>query len=96
MTGVAAAAGPFLGGWLVDAASWRWAFLINLPLAVVVLFAASRVPESTDPDAPAHLDLLGATIVALGLASLTAGLIEAGAGWTVVTVAAVIAGVSLL
>ena len=57
---------------------------------------ARRVPESTDPDAPAHLDLLGATIVALGLASLTAGLIEAGAGWTVLTVAAVIAGVALL
>jgi EmrB/QacA subfamily drug resistance transporter len=96
LTGVASALGPFFGGWLVDAASWRWAFLINLPLAVVVLVATRRVPESTDPDAPAHLDLLGATIVALGLASLTAGLIEAGAGWTVLTVAAVIAGVALL
>ncbi len=96
LTGVASAAGPFFGGWLVDAASWRWAFLINVPLAVVVLFAAGRVPESIDLDAPRHLDLKGAAIVALGLALLTGGLIEAGAGWTVLTVGAVIAGCALL
>ena len=53
LTGVASAVGPFFGGWLVDAASWRWAFLINVPLAVVVLVAARGVPESIDPDAPA-------------------------------------------
>ncbi len=96
LTGVASAAGPFLGGWLVDAASWRWAFLINVPLAVAVLYAARRVPESSDPDAPRHLDLLGAALVALGLASLTAGLIEAGDGWTASTGGAVVVGVVLL
>ena len=67
-----------------------------MPLAVVVLFAAGRVPESIDLDAPRHLDLKGAAIVALGLALLTGGLIEAGAGWTVLTVGAVIAGCALL
>ncbi len=96
LTGVASAAGPFLGGWLVDAASWRWAFLINVPIAAAVLFAATHVPESVDPDAPAHLDVLGATLVALGLASLTAGLIEAGDGWTVLTIGAVLGGLALL
>src|SRR5207248_420778 len=48
--GVAGAVGPFLGGWLVDAASWRLIFLINLPLAAAVVWVTSRhVPESRDP-----------------------------------------------
>ncbi len=96
LVGVASAAGPFVGGWLVDAASWRWAFFINVPLAGVVLFAAQHVPESIDPDAPRHLDLRGATVIAVGLASLTAGLIEAGGDWSAATTAAVVAGLFLL
>jgi EmrB/QacA subfamily drug resistance transporter len=96
LVGVASAAGPFVGGWLVDAVSWRWAFFVNLPLSAVVLFAARKVPESVDPHAPRHLDWRGATVVALGLASLTAGLIEAGGEWSAPTLAAVIAGVFLL
>ena len=96
LAGVAGAAGPFIGGWLVDAASWRWAFLINVPLGIVVLVAARQVPESLDPNAPRQLDLLGAAAVAVGLASLTAGLIEAGGDWSAPTITAVIAGVLLL
>ncbi len=50
LSGVASAIGLFLGGWLVDVASWRWIFLINLPLsAFVVVVAAQHVPESLDP-----------------------------------------------
>ncbi|MGW4466074.1 MFS transporter [Micromonospora sp. NPDC004704] len=46
-SGVSTAVGPLLGGWLIDALSWRWIFLINVPLAVVVVFAALRwAPES--------------------------------------------------
>ena len=66
---IAAAVGPFIGGGLVDYASWRWIFLINLPLAVVTIWIAVRhVPESRDPHASTHFDVLGATlaIVALG------------------------------
>lgn len=85
LTGVASAIGPFLGGWLIDAASWRWAFLINVPLAVVVVWAAAGVPESVDTDAPRHLDITGALTVAAGLALLAAGLI--GVGSALVTVA---------
>ncbi len=49
--GVASALGPFLGGYLVTAASWRLVFLINLPLAAAVLVAVRHVPESRNPAA---------------------------------------------
>ena len=75
--GIATAAGPFVGGYLVSAVSWRLIFLLNLPLAVGVLLAARHVPESTDPSTNRHLDLLGAGLVVVGLASLTFALISA-------------------
>jgi len=75
--GVATAIGPFVGGWLVDAASWRWIFLINLPIGIAVIAIARRhVPESRDPDATGSIDWLGATLAALGLAGVTFGLSE--------------------
>ena len=74
--GIAGAAGPFLGGWLVQTASWRWVFLINLPLAVaVVLVTVRHVPESRDPAASRHIDVAGAAVGAIGLGALTYGLI---------------------
>src|SRR5258708_7109042 len=55
--GIATAIGPFLGGWLVQAANWRWIFLLNLPLAVAVAVVALRhVPETSDPDSVKQLD----------------------------------------
>jgi EmrB/QacA subfamily drug resistance transporter len=72
--GIAGAAGPFLGGWLVQVASWRLVFLINLPLAAIVVAVALRhVPESRDPEAPRGLDVRGALAAAAGLAGLTYG-----------------------
>ncbi|GAB7047974.1 MFS transporter [Catenuloplanes indicus] len=72
--GVAGAIGPFLGGWLVEAASWRWVFLINVPLAVLVIGVALRhVPETRDADAPRRLDMTGAVAGAAGLGGLTYG-----------------------
>ena len=69
--------GPFVGGWLVDAVSWRAVFLINLPLALaVVLVAVRHVPESRDPLAAPGLDVGGAALGALGLAAVTWALIE--------------------
>jgi EmrB/QacA subfamily drug resistance transporter len=72
--GIAGALGPFLGGWLVESASWRLVFLINVPLAAIVALVALRhVPESRDPDAPDHLDVVGVLTGAAGLAGLTYG-----------------------
>ncbi|RCG33219.1 MFS transporter [Sphaerisporangium album] len=75
--GVAGAVGPLLGGWLVETAGWRWVFLINLPLAaLVVLVAARHVPETRDEMATGRFDVLGAVLAALALAGITYGLIE--------------------
>jgi EmrB/QacA subfamily drug resistance transporter len=80
---ITTAAGPLLGGWLVDHASWRWVFFLNLPLALAVLVIGLRfVPESRDPQAPQQLDLAGALLVVLGLGGVTFGLIESSRlGW---------------
>ena len=82
--GVATAAGPLLGGYLIVVASWRWVFFINLPVAVVVLLVTARhVPETRDPSTAGHVDFLGAGLAVIFLAGLTYGLIEAPShGWT--------------
>lgn len=78
-TSITAALGPVLGGWLVDQASWRWVFFLNLPLAAAVLVLCVRyVPESRDPEASGRLDAAGALLATAGLGGLTFGLIEAG------------------
>ncbi|MBB3676248.1 MFS transporter [Modestobacter versicolor] len=79
--GVAGLVGPFLGGFLVDTVSWRWVFLVNAPLAVVVVLVAVRhVPESRDPGRTGRFDALGAVWGALALAGVTYALIAAGDG----------------
>jgi EmrB/QacA subfamily drug resistance transporter len=76
--GVAGAIGPFLGGFLVTAAGWRWVFLINLPLAAAVVVVAVRhVPETRDETATGRFDVRGAALAALSLAGITYALTEA-------------------
>jgi EmrB/QacA subfamily drug resistance transporter len=79
LAAIAAAVGPFVGGVLVDYASWRWIFLINLPLAAVTIWIAVRwVPESQDRAGCGKVDLAGAALASLALAGLTYGLIQWG------------------
>jgi EmrB/QacA subfamily drug resistance transporter len=98
LTGVGAALGPLLGGYLVDAVSWRAIFLINLPLGLFVCLAAPRhVPETRDPMASGRLDVLGAGLAALGLAGTTYALIQApDDGMSGAVVTAAVAGVLAL
>ncbi|WP_433300100.1 MFS transporter [Actinoplanes sp. CA-030573] len=72
--GIGGALGPFLGGWLVEAGSWRYIFLINVPVALLVLLVAARhVPESRNPAAARHFDIAGIVTGAIGLGGLTYG-----------------------
>jgi len=82
-SGITAAVGPVVGGFLVDHLSWRWAFLLNLPLGVtLVVLSITRVPESSGDAAQARTDFAGATSATLGLAGIVFALIEAPArGW---------------
>jgi EmrB/QacA subfamily drug resistance transporter len=93
--GIALALGPFVGGYLIDAASWRLIFLINLPIAAAVVWVATRhVPETRDESVRSSpLDLRGAAASALGLAAATYGL-TAGLerGWGSPLVIALIVG----
>jgi EmrB/QacA subfamily drug resistance transporter len=81
-TTITTAIGPVLGGWLVEHASWRWAFLINVLLAAVVIAISVRyVPESRGAGV-GRVDWLGALLVTIGLGGLVTGFIESvNWGW---------------
>ncbi len=92
------AAGPVLGGWLVDTVSWRMIFGINVPIAFATILLAWRyVPAGTNRHPPA-LDVPGATLATVGLAALTWGLITGtgSRGWAAPAIAGFAMGVLLL
>ncbi|MYR30548.1 MULTISPECIES: MFS transporter [unclassified Streptomyces] len=75
--------GAILGGVLTDLLSWRWAFFVNVPVAVAVLVIAPTVIKESRPVVRPRLDLPGALAVTLGLLGLVYGLTQAGEyGWT--------------
>ena len=76
LTGISSALGPLVGGYLIDAASWRAVFLLNLPVGAIVVAYAHHVPETRDPEASGPLDVPGAVLGALALAGTTFALIE--------------------
>jgi EmrB/QacA subfamily drug resistance transporter len=82
--GLATAAGPLVGGYLISVGSWRWVFFINLPVGALVLWIVrTHVPESRDPDASGRLDLTGAALAVGWLTATTYALIEGPTrGWS--------------
>ena len=95
--GVAAAIGPFAGGWLVQI-DWRAVFLVNLPVAVFIILVTLRhVPETRDTASPPGLDITGAVLTAVGLAALTYALTRLGeAGGNTSVLVAALAGMAAL
>ncbi|CAN5773871.1 N/A [soil metagenome] len=79
--GVAAASGPSIGSVLIDAFSWRAAFLVNVPVGVLAMVAGRRIlAESTDPDARSLPDIVGALIAAAAVGALVLGIAQ-GSEW---------------
>jgi len=81
-SGITAAIGPVLGGFLVEHASWHWAFLVNLPLGILLVVVCFwRVPESKGMNS-GHIDIAGAVLATIGLAGVVYAFIEAPLqGW---------------
>lgn len=84
---ITTALGPPLGGWLIEAISWRWIFFINIPLAIITLWITLRnMPESRSKT-PRRIDVPGALLAVIGLGSFVLGLTTSArtrdAGWDV-------------
>ena len=98
LAGVSAAVGPFIGGWFIDAVSWRLVFLINVPIiAVTVPLALRHVPETRDEHADRRVDVAGGVVLAFGLGALVYALIEGPAGgWSTIEIGLGVLGVVAL
>ncbi|AKT52575.1 major facilitator transporter [Arsenicicoccus sp. oral taxon 190] len=96
-SGIAAALGPLVGGWLVEHATWRWVFAINIPLCLaVVLLTARTIPETRDPQARGRrFDVVGAVLGAAALGVLTLVLTVAGSAGAIRLVVGVLGAVML-
>src|SRR3954453_5471771 len=75
---IAAAIGPFVGGGLVEYATWRWIFLINAPIAAITVLVALKYVPETRAESDGPFDVLGAALAAIFLGGLTYWLIEWG------------------
>ena len=91
-----AAVGPVVGGWLTTSFTWRWAFLINIPIVLIVLVGALLwVPETKDAHAERGVDIAGVVLSIAGLGGIVFGLIEGQRyGWGTSTAPLTIGGFS--
>jgi EmrB/QacA subfamily drug resistance transporter len=88
LAGVSTAIGPPLGGYLIDAVSWRAVFYLNVPVGILVAYLAMRhIPETRDRSLVGRVDLTGAGLAVVALAGISYALIEGPAmGWATATV----------
>jgi EmrB/QacA subfamily drug resistance transporter len=94
---IAAAIGPFVGGGLVEYASWRWIFLINAPIAAITVLVALKYVPETRAESDGPFDVLGAALAAIFLGGLTYWLIEWGTTYAIPALGlGVLAGVAFL
>ncbi len=94
---ISTAIGPFLGGWLIDSVSWRFVFLINLPLAAAAIYTAQRFVPETRGDENRKIDAPGIVSLSVGLGALVYALIEGpDRDWPAATVVAAVVGVCAL
>jgi EmrB/QacA subfamily drug resistance transporter len=97
LSGVTTAAGPLLGGLLVQSVSWRAIFFLNLPLGALAIWAAWRFLSPSPGRGGVRLDFAGATAAAVGIGGITFALIEGPArGWKLPAVGAAALGVAAL
>ncbi len=90
-TAITTAIGPVLGGWLVQNASWRWIFFMNVPLAIIVVIVTMLcVTESESKSSSRNLDITGALLVTIGLGAIVFGLLEWQSGERVFVLSEVI------
>ncbi len=95
-SGILAAIGPLAGGYIIDAASWRWIFFINVPLIIVCGFLASKNVQESKDTHPRRVDIPGAILAGLSLAGITYGLIEGPQdSWGPKSIVPIIAGLLL-
>lgn len=82
--GLAAALGPSIGSWVVDAWGWPWAFYINLPLGAISLWRGRRIlVESRNPENAAPLDVVGVLLLIAGVGAIALGLVRSDVlGWS--------------
>ena len=96
MAGVGGATGPLIGGVITTTLSWRWSFLLQVPVAIFILFLRSRVVDAEPPKSKPKLDLIGAIVSGTGMTLLVLGALLANQfGWVVAKKDLSIGGVTL-